>query len=51
MPRKKKPKAITVVTVTPKYREEIDIGKLCKALILAARDQAKERANAENKDA
>lgn len=39
--RKRRPKANKSFTVIPEYRNQIDVHKLCQALILASKDMAK----------
>ena len=38
--KKRKPKVDKSFRVIPEYRDEIDVNKLCKVLIFAARDMA-----------
>ncbi len=47
----KKTEAEKPLRVIPEYREEIDVKKICKALIMAARDMAEQSENERKKDA
>lgn len=45
MARNQKKRAQKTIHVIPQYRDEIDVQKLCTALIMAAKDKAREKNN------
>ena len=46
----KKKKTAVPVHVIPEYRKEIDVNKICKALILAAKDRSRQSKDENNTD-
>ena len=44
MPRRKQPKVKQEVRIIPEYREQINVHRLCQAVLLAAREAAEKDA-------